>query len=477
MGLGDLVLDTLKSAWDYAAEFLTETTTRIGILWDLMKTEYEEDLTNYYNNLDEKRRNDVVLKAYYDMKVKIVPKKATAQDPIVAAITAVEGILDPIADYAGSLLDEIEGTLLDPIFKNKGVEMPASVKDFINTLRTPASIMLALTAATSAGELVHPLKELGLGRISAMVYKLAGWDGILNAFMSPLINASLGVKVGYDVNSIFTPYIVTGSDLLEMAYKGDLRTKLTQPYVKWDGNVATRQEEDNLDNLHKFLSWQGYDSWWVERIEYGMYYEPRFYDLLRASDTTYLDEEWVANKLARAGFSDEDISIYIDIFRKRSHYEDFKSLRIYNRKLFEQNVLTEDEFKDNLKLLGYSDTYIPTIVEYIKEVKRVDENEEFRKAYERSYKEGFITETEFIEKLTELGYTTRFITARKLYLDTFKTKEVIGAEKLRTLTTTQILNAYKKLILTEKEAATKLEDMGYKDDDIEILLALYAPKV
>jgi len=201
--------------------------------------------------------------------------------------------------------------------------------------------------------------------------------------------------------------------------------------------------------------------------------------------------------------------------------------RIDLRWMWEWGIISDEEFMDLLKKTGYDPKYVEKIAEAWKGNLLREERGKVLSALTEQYVSGYITEDEFRSRLKELGIieerAKHYIDAAKISLDKDVKDEVVKTwvdmyvkgridkteliseldkvikntavrdaivsradarkrveEEVRKrevkLTATQILRAYQELIITADRCRELLRKLDYNDEEIDILMALYAPK-
>ena len=142
-------------------------------------------------------------------------------------------------------------------------------------------------------------------------------------------------------------------------------------------------------------------------------------------------------------------------------------------RLLREGKISEDEARDRLHKLGYSDEEVNLLISFAQAEEEQKERELTKSELIQTYVEGLASWKWVESKLREMGYTDVAINALKKLADhrrssKFETKE-------RDMTTSQILRALKLGIISESDARRRLTDLGYSDDEISILIetALY----
>jgi len=142
--------------------------------------------------------------------------------------------------------------------------------------------MGGLTAMTVAGELLHPLKQLGLGNIAAMLYDFINYKVLTAAFMGVLALVYVQKPLTYYYQRIARPNIPNEQHLALMT----------------EQRIITPAE------FKENMTWQGYPDTWIEKIE-GTLYRPMTPYMLRSlAEAGLLDDSLLEHALNQAGYDD-----------------------------------------------------------------------------------------------------------------------------------------------------------------------------
>jgi len=137
-------------------------------------------------------------------------------------------------------------------------------------------------------------------------------------------------------------------------------------------------------------------------------------------------------------------------------------------KLYELGYFDEVGLQRKLKEMGYKDEAIKLILEKIKLESQKKEKDLSKSDILNAFKKGIITESDARTKLMQLGYSTEEI---DLLIRVYTVnRDVQKKEKKRDLTTSQITRAYRLNLVERYEAERMLSRLGYDRDEIKILL-------
>jgi len=134
---------------------------------------------------------------------------------------------------------------------------------------------------------------------------------------------------------------------------------------------------------------------------------------------------------------------------------------------FRQNILTESEFLARLREIGYTENAAKLILD-IERARKFDSLvDKYISKLEDLLESGWIDENDFRSNLSTLGIPDEEIDLRL---------QIISLERVpkrKKLTLSQITKAYKLGVIDLSTAVKKMRDLGYADEDIAILLQIY----
>ena len=132
--------------------------------------------------------------------------------------TVLEGIVNGIVAVARAFA---------PTTPERGLDASAGI------MRIASASVIGLVSMTLVGELCHPLKNLGLGHVAAMLYDMSGYKLIIGAFMGALTFCLIKQPVTYHFQRIFRPILPDKRDIIEARSRGllpDMDAKILMGY-------------------------------------------------------------------------------------------------------------------------------------------------------------------------------------------------------------------------------------------------------
>ena len=139
-------------------------------------------------------------------------------------------------------------------------------------------------------------------------------------------------------------------------------------------------------------------------------------------------------------------------------------------RLFKAKLIDEKTFKTYMKALGYRDEDIDLMISTLKEEPKAKERDLTKSEILRLFREGKLTETDTRLRLRELGYSSDEV---QLLIELYKpAQEAEKSVRERDLTTSQILQAFRYRLITREEAEAWLKELGYDDREVDLLIRI-----
>ena len=387
------------------------------------------------------------------------------------------------------------------------------------TLHSPITPEEALTATTGwRWEQRDYWYQLYISALAIEGASLGQVDGPTSMLMDePMTKASMDLatewfKLEYDVgyttalrymwNKVYTPMIPSASDLVRMvvreAFVPEMITPAPDEFAKWmeyqgfsrywadkfwtahwvpapltDARTAVYRglitEEDYIDLLRIHDFHPKYREWMAQTI----YRTLRLIDIRRGWELGVLSDEDLEWELHRYGYAPEDIPKVAAVHKAIALEAEINALRTEAINDYVEGLIDAETLKTRLKQAGTPETLLPYHLAKAHYKMRRDLLLEQIKLLRDQAIRGIITTTQLEEELRYLGVADWKIEQIKEYVEMRRKND---PDVIRTLTTTQVLRAYREGIRDRSWAEQRLIDMNYPEDDREVLLALYAPE-
>lgn len=377
--------------------------------------------------------------------------------------------------------------------------------------------------ASTAAEFMHPAKEIGAKNISHMLHDTFGFDSLTKGYVRPLRDTFIRLPVRYELFSIFRPKKPYFSDGIDWYGRGHIGDSQLHEFLGWYGlpddwhfqykrkgskpasyfmlNAIGREGLYDEKAFKFFLSDAGFAAFEIKESELSEYEKDYDVPAPGISTVDFLADtykrmsarvEWSGIKaLARKHYSEGLITKekFTEYFKKSFVGDDVIALelalldlekedekkdlaRSQVEQLYAKRLIPSTEFSSRLLGLGYSKEAVEDLLE-LADLKRAAKDIADLTTVQicTAFKKAVITETDTRKRLTNKGYVTTDV---DILLELYTPEQ--SSEEARSITTSQVLRAYREKVLSESEVRSRLGKMAYTDVDADILLDLYEPK-
>lgn len=405
---------------------------------------------------------------------------------------AIHGAISALAGVITSFLSHVMG-----ILKQFAPASPARAEGAgVSLMTTFLTAGAGLLGMTIAGELIHPLKQIGLGHIGAMLYDASGYRTIVGALVGPSVRAAIAIPYAYHMNAIFQPYVLDVTNAGRAWAMGYLKEGEFVQHLRWAGYSAA------------------YDDYWKEMVDVdislshaieaygrGIMDDRMFNEALRVNAA---DFKW---RDVWARLADRPLSPFLLIRTGESEIGDFETfyeLAIdmgYGRKKaalvakailfaatararsplvsallrnYAEGMLPTEAFRAILIKVGYSHQIVNIFVFAAEEIYKLDVKFEKVKSVRRAFVEGSIDEDAYIVQLLALNVRPEKI---DIWLsdDTLRRKEPKERskdEEIRAFGISIVISRFKEGYSTELDFRYEAALLGYTPKQIERYLIL-----
>jgi hypothetical protein len=235
-----------------------------------------------------------------------------------ALLTAWEWIKSQLEALGGLIFKGVSSLLsgASPITPEQAPMLALKLYGFAMTQGMAAHSIAVIT------ENVHPLKNLGLSQIAAMVGDLSAFGRIAAATIGVYTSVALAGPMRYAVQSETRPVIPDARTLQTLAVKQDI----------------------TLDEFRNQMKYHGFRDYWIGRIEASMYREPMYRELLIMAESDVATDAWMVDKLRRAGYDSTDAAVMHKALLKRIALTQRSSYYSQAFSLFKEGYINQDLF-------------------------------------------------------------------------------------------------------------------------------------
>lgn len=314
-----------------------------------------------------------------------------------------------------------------------------------------------LTFATAAGvgahgsaallELIHPLKNMGLSAIPALLADMGSFSRIGAASLGVAVSEGLGTPFRYWIHDKTRPTIPDPLTLQEMAVKEII------------GSPEFRQD----------LAYHGFSEYWINSIEENMYREPRPADLTWMLEDANASDLWLKTKARRYGFDEEDAEMIKTTLVKKMLKSPRASYLSAAMKSYQEGYVDEAQFDWYLRELDLR----PEAHDLVKKTCKLTYQhyyvEDLVKLYTDQYMKEVITEGGLWCALASLGLTSEKINLllekakiqkKPKPTQPVKTEYEKQMSELQAKYITLYIEQYRKDVISEQTLFTNLVSLG-----------------
>lgn len=182
-----------------------------------------------------------------------------------------------------------------------------------------------------------------------------------------------------------------------------------------------------------------------------------------------LTEEEFRTKLKELGYSEDAITILIETEKVMVAPKIKRPTVAQMSRAFREQIINEADLKAYLESVGYKEPDITLLVDLEKAKYPVTKPELTMSKLTRAYQEGVITLVVLQQKLKAMGYSKE---AQAIIIELANTTIRVPTASLSKAET---MKAWKTEIIDTHETTTRLFQMGYGMEDIEILFKIHKP--
>jgi len=272
-------------------------------------------------------------------------------------LDAASGALGWLGDRFGDLGNAAIGLITGHLHSFSPVVIDEVPNKTTNLLKRIGISAAGLVAMTLGGELLHPLKQLGLGRVAAMLWNFTRYDTIMDAYVRPISQGTIGIPMRWYINDYLRPWRPATGDLLQlrkrnfiddasfrqgMAWQGypddwiEAFARLTET-IPTEGTLGTMYAKKEISEakLRESLDKWGFASEWQDVFTRHLWMDPRLGEIIRISQISppnpdpdpeasawlaergYTPEDpadwWYLYKLAKAGYEPVDVRVLVGV--------------------------------------------------------------------------------------------------------------------------------------------------------------------
>lgn len=256
-----------------------------------------------------------------------------------------------------------------------------AAKNYSSILSVGATAAMGLVGMTIAGELLHPLKNLGLGNVAAMVFDLTNYKMLTGAFVTALATAAIALPMRYYYFELFRPNL---PDL---------------------GRTLDFYASDDIDRaqFNQLMKYHGYPDSWLDTFADNSYEPPTLNSLSSLVTSGSYDRDLFEDILRRRRVPPALRPLLLDMYEKKAN-ADVKAYGITNALTrYKLGMTTEDQCKSELALLHAPESQVPVYLAATRLAYATDYTQDLMTAYQAAVRDGNISADDYRSYLLDLG--------------------------------------------------------------------------
>ncbi len=324
--------DILSSWWDSFLAKVYDFGSWVGKLFDAVAAWFTVDVPGY-----SPRWWAIMEKAWKPIW-SFLTEAYTVWFP--AGARAIGVALGQAEQWVSALIEPLIGGFIDGIFgfvEQMGPIAPSMVGGSFKALMSIGFLTISgLTGMTIAGELLHPLKQLGMGNIAAMIYDVTNYKMLTGAFVGALAVAMIRTPATYYYN------------------------KLLRPNLPRQGDAAAMFSHDRISShdFREILGYAGIADNWHEHYEDLAYRPMSLVALSTLCTSGGFDESIVTQVLTDRGINPKWRPAMLDLYRKKGLDTVKGMMSSVPISRFKQGYTDVNAFRAEMSMLSYTDVEI-----------------------------------------------------------------------------------------------------------------------
>jgi len=228
------------------------------------------------------------------------------------------------------------------------------------------------------------------------------------------------------------------------------------------------------EEFEKYMKYQGYSELWSRAYWEAHWQLPAPTQLYEAFHRGIISEDELRKYLTwhdykptpRPGISKSDVDIMLELTYRIP-------TRTEARMMWEMGLLTDAEVDEIVKAEGVHPRYREKFKRFIKEFMIRDEIRAVEREARRLYAKGRLTKDEYINILRAARIPKEFYDIYLQLAEIEKKKYLQDTkEASRELSLSKLIGAWKYGLITEDELRERLKELGFEDNDINIIIGL-----
>lgn len=232
-----------------------------------------------------------------------------------------------------------------------------------------------------AGELAHPLKQIGLFRLTDVAERVLGATALAGIIASAYFSISLATPIRYEANAFFRPQQYDTQSALRLWQKGIISRETAQQQLRYQG-WSEEKIADLFDDYPR---------------------EPRHFEIGIMMEGMLPEEGWLLTKLKRSGYDEEDARIMATGLKRRYIKSVLGRLTATYRKGYREGFVPREKFEQVLRSMGERADAAAWELAVADMEAKIDETADLITAAKAAYAKDLLTPEELLSELLRLG--------------------------------------------------------------------------
>ena len=329
-----------------------------------------------------------------------------------------------------------------------------------------------LAMMTLGGELMHPLKEIGFGHVSAMIGDVVNYKMISGVVIGAILTSGLRTPLNYYINSLLRPWILERRDFMELLS----RQAFTKPEILMPeeavGPFKVAMGVSGDEFIDNYLGFYGFPATYRPFFDELSNTRIGYFALAAVARDGTFDETWFNESLHRAGYAERVISQLIDMYRRAAQLKAQGQFASTAFKRYREGLTDKDTFTHELEVFGYAPDKVERFLVAGDLDMETDITSDMVAAYRASLRRGKITPVDFEKGLELLGITRRRIDHYLSQESIWRGGELApdSEETVKGRYAATAIRAYKEGFATKEGLQATLTTLGYTPQDITQLV-------
>jgi len=253
-----------------------------------------------------------------------------------------EGVIRPLTDalswvgkWFGDMFSALLKPWLDAVFTPLHTTPDEAKARVMELMKLAIGLVAPFGIAALAGELVHPLKRIGLDRLAAIAWDAAGFSRIVGEVMSAVIGVTTILPLRYALYEATTPLIPREEEVLRIAQYG----------------VLTH------DEFLRVFRRMGFSDYWGELFWATHWSTVSFRDLAEMVWRGLITEERMEDLLKYAAYPPDIVAAYKGMLTQIPAADDLVTMVVKEAFPLEELPPAPKEFVKYMKMKGFSEEW------------------------------------------------------------------------------------------------------------------------